>query len=283
MLDTGDSVGLIACSDGISPDKEEIIHEVENNFYDMGIKTVRGTIFRPELGVAIPAKERAGELMNMYTNPEIKAIFDVSGGDVANEVLEYLDYDVIKEEEKSFFGYSDLTTVINAIYHKTGVPSYLYQVRNVASEHGERQMADLIMTLKGESDDLCDIEYDFIRGNKMEGVVIGGNLRCFLKLTGTGYMPSFRHKILFLESFGGGEARVRTYFRQLKQMGAFEEVNGVLLGTYTELEAKGDVKASDIFMEICDNPEVPVAVTRDVGHGAGSKAIIIGKEIQLED
>ena len=127
MLDTGDSVGLIACSDGISPDKEEIIHEVENNFYDMGIKTVRGNIFRPELGVAIPAKERAGELMAMYSNPEIKAIFDVSGGDVANEVLEYLDYDVIKEEEKSFFGYSDLTTVINAIYHKTGVPSYLYQ------------------------------------------------------------------------------------------------------------------------------------------------------------
>ncbi len=283
-MDAGDSVGLIACSDGLAPGKKEAVTEVENFFYDMGIKTVRSQhIFRPESGVAAAPDIRAREFMNMVCNRNIGAVFDVSGGDVANEILDYLDYEVIGREKKPFFGYSDLTTVINAIYHKTGCPSYLYQVRNIASEHGERQKADLITALMNESNSLCEIEYDFVSGHRMSGVVIGGNLRCFLKLAGTGYMPSARHRILFLESFGGGEARIRTYFRQLLQMGVFEEAAGVLLGTFTELEAEGSTKAADILTDVCTNRGLPVAVTREIGHGTGSKAIIIGKEMELED
>ena len=51
---------------------------------------------------------------------EITDIYDISGGDIANEILPYLDFEVIKNSGKRFWGYSDLTTVINAIYEKTG-------------------------------------------------------------------------------------------------------------------------------------------------------------------
>ena len=33
---------------------------------------------------------------DFYENDDIKAIFDISGGDIANEILDYLDYDIIK-------------------------------------------------------------------------------------------------------------------------------------------------------------------------------------------
>ena len=39
---------------------------------------------------------------------------------MANEVLTDLDFEMISASDKIFFGYSDLTTVINAIYTKTG-------------------------------------------------------------------------------------------------------------------------------------------------------------------
>jgi len=138
------------------------------------------------------------------------------------------------------------------------------------------------MVLSGESDDLYDIDYEFVRGEEMKGVLIGGNIRCFLKLAGTSYMPSFRHKVLFLESNSGRENRIRSYFTQLKQMGVFNEVNGVLLGTFTELAQEGITTAAEILTDVCDDKELAIAVTDEVGHGADSKAVVIGREIELE-
>lgn len=284
MLDKGDTVGLIACSDAISAQRKEQIDEIENYLYDMGYKAIVGEhIYNPEKGPAFDREVRAQDFIDMINNPDIKAIFDVSGGEVANEVLSHLDYDAIEAGNKMIFGYSDVTTVLNAIYQKSGVCTYLYQIRNIISEHGERQKADLLMALHEESDDLFDFDYYFARGNRMKGVVIGGNARCFLKLAGTPYMPSFRHKILLLESYAGKEAKIRAYFTQLQQMGAFDEVNGVILGTFTELEASGEIKAVNIFTDVCENKDLPIVVTSEIGHGADSKAIVIGKEIELEE
>ena len=47
------------------------------------------------------------------------------------EVLPYLDFDIIADTDKEFWGYSDLTTIINAIYTKTQKSSVLYQIRNL--------------------------------------------------------------------------------------------------------------------------------------------------------
>ena len=65
---------------------------------------------------------------------------------------------------------------------------------------------------------------------------MGGNIRCFLKLAGTPYMPDTRGKILFLESNGGDRHRTAAAFSQLRQMGVFDEIAGLLLGTFTALD-----------------------------------------------
>lgn len=85
-------------------------------------------------------KERADDLMKFYEDGEIGAVFDISGGEVANEILPYLDFDVIKKNRKLLWGYSDLTTVLNAVYAKTGNPSVLYQVRNLVENCREQQI-----------------------------------------------------------------------------------------------------------------------------------------------
>ena len=55
----------------------------------------------------------------------------------------------------------------------------------------------------------------------MKGEVVGGNIRCFLKLAGTEYLPSFDGKILLLESYSGDVAGQGTYLNQYKQLGVF--------------------------------------------------------------
>ena len=58
--------------------------------------------------------------------------------------------------------------------------------------------------------DLFNINYKFIQQDKMHGIVVGGNIRCFLKLAGTEYMPDMENKILFLESLNGDVAKIET-------------------------------------------------------------------------
>ena len=64
-------------------------------------------------------EERAEVLMKFFKDSSIKAIFDVSGGDLANGVLDYLDFEIIKNNPKPFFGYSDLSVILNSLYSKT--------------------------------------------------------------------------------------------------------------------------------------------------------------------
>lgn len=69
-------------------------------------------IYEREAVFSGSAEERAQELNNFYKNDSIKGIFDISGGDVANEVLPYIDFSCIAESNKEFWGYSDLTIIL---------------------------------------------------------------------------------------------------------------------------------------------------------------------------
>lgn len=275
--------GIVCCSNGQKRANENDINFLENTLRDIGVEAVFSDYIYERDGVSCgSAKERAKALMDFYLDDEIAEIFDISGGDLANGVLPYLDYDVIAKSEKKFWGYSDLTTVINAIYAKTGNPSVLYQVRNLIYQYREQQIANFKNTIIDQNDDLYEIDYRFVQGNKMQGVVVGGNIRCFLKLAGTEYMPDLIDKILLLESYSGTVAKIETYLCQLQQLGAFDKVAGILLGTFTEMEEKECVPAMEELVKRIVGKDMPIAVTKDIGHGTDAKAIVIGKEYVLE-
>ena len=87
--------------------------------------------------------------------------------------------------------------------------------------------------------------------------------------------------ILLLESLGGGSGQIATLFAQLEQIGVFDQVAGVLLGTFTKYERSNpEMTVFDLLkMHIDDN--LPVAVTREIGHGYDSKAVIIGAKMSI--
>ncbi|HAX72407.1 MAG TPA: LD-carboxypeptidase, partial [Firmicutes bacterium] len=140
-------------------------------------------------------QEKAEMLMAFYEDKEMAAIFDVSGGDLANGVLPYLDFQVIEQSNKPFFGYSDLSVILNGLYAKTNQQTYLYQIRNLVGLDGAQQIENFKRTFFDEKSDLFDIEVEWIQGNQLSGVAVGGNIRCFLKLAGTPYMPDFKNKV----------------------------------------------------------------------------------------
>ena len=142
----GDKIGIVCCSNGWEKRKETKFRRLQEILLGMHLVPVispyifeRGSV---EGGGAI---ERAQALMDFYRDDTVKGIFDISGGDIANGILPYLDYEAIAVCDKKFWGYSDLTTVINAIYAKTGKPSALYQICNFMYDHAKNSRKILKM------------------------------------------------------------------------------------------------------------------------------------------
>lgn len=276
------NVAIISCSNGLQESARPTLDKLLDILSSLGLNVILSSaIYVKDDGLSSSSgKERGKELMKLYKDSSIDAIFDVSGGDLANEVLEYIDFDIIKNNPKPFIGYSDLSVILNSIYSQVGDTSYLYQVRHiVANKENLNRFSNFI---KDSNNDLFNIDYRWIQGESMEGIVIGGNIRCTLKLAGTKYMPNFKGKILLLESLGGDVAKMRTFLTQLKLMGAFKEINGIILGTFTEMEKNNyNPTIEELVKEIVNDKNMPIVKTEDIGHGNNSKCMAIGKEIKL--
>ena len=277
-----EKIGITACSDPMKPEFQSNMDRLCAILSDVGYEPVISNCIYPKIypkayGLHGTGSERAAELMKLYTDPEITAIFDISGGDMSNELLPYLDFEVIGNSEKKFYGYSDLTTILNAIYAKTGKEAVLYQIRNLLYRHGEVQRRDFINTLQRNGNNLYDLDYHFIQGTTMEGVMIGGNIRCFLKLAGTEYMPDLHDKILLLEALNTGVPQFITFLSQLKQLHAFDLVNGILLGTFTRMEKEQVQPDAVTLVREFAGPELPIAKTAYIGHDSDSKGAVIGR------
>ena len=207
------------------------------------------------------------------------SIYDISGGDIANQLLPYIDFDSVAKSKAVFWGYSDLTTIINAINTLTGKESVLYQVKNMVWGDATEVQRNRFFN----REELFHPRFSFYQGDSMEGVVVGGNIRCFLKLAGTKYFPDLQGKILFLESLGGFQAQMAAYLAWLQQLGAFEKVNGILLGNFREMEKAGCEPEIVELVKGYAGPALPIAKTGEIGHKNDSKAIVIGKQIEMKN
>ena len=277
-------VGITACSDGQLKEWEKQNEELETILYEQGIEAVFAIhIYAKEDSFSGTDKERAEDLMRFYQDDSIDAIYDISGGDLANGVLKYLDWDVIAAANKTFWGYSDLTTIINALFTKTGKSSVLYQIKNLVYDNGELQRKRFADFISKKNNELFDIKYTFLQGEGMEGVVVGGNIRCLLKLAGTEYWPDMNGKILLLEAYGGEISQIAALFTQLEQMGVFKQVAGIILGTFTAYEKSGAKQSVFDLLKGHIPNTLPVAKTSEIGHDTDAKAIVIGCNMELRD
>lgn len=284
MWHPGDAIGFISCSNGLTNNDRslEIVSSLSRKLKnDFGLETVMSDVLfldKETQQTEAPAS-RAGALLSLYSNASVKAIFDLSGGDLANEILPYLDFGIIKSNPKPYFGYSDNSVIVNAIQAKTGIQNILYNPKVLVSREEAFQTQALRDLSSGNDADWTSAFG--IAGNtaseQSSAVFAGGNLRCFLKLAGTPYWPELENKVLVLESAGGRYEAMCSGLAQLEQLGAFEKINGMLIGQFTQIELDGKMAA---FLAVCRNYasryRFPLLETAFIGHDDRSKPIRIG-------
>ena len=118
---------ILGCSDG-TPPQSHAVSQLKQTLADVFHLSAQidAALYETDTGRTQPPRIRAEALTAACLDPEIQAIFDVSGGDAANAVLPYLDFSLLRRHPKPFFGYSDLSVLLNPLHQLAGFPVWYF-------------------------------------------------------------------------------------------------------------------------------------------------------------
>ena len=283
-LKKGDTIGVVCPSDRINDEDIPEIKEAERLITEKGYNVVFGkNVYKNTTGYGANAKEKAEDINYMYENKDIKAIMSVKGGFNSNSVYEYLDLNVIKENNKIICGYSDSTSYINYIHSKTGNIGFIgpnFKSLN-SPDTNYYSLDEMLKRFETNYYDLATDENEFrvIKDGQAEGKLIGGNLSLITELVDE---IDFTNKILFLEEFNfeSPSAMVSNYMYRLRQKGIFKRISGIWLGNY-----EGDVSIEKILLDTIEDMKlnIPIIKSDNFGHIERKITIPLGVKAKISN
>ena len=98
-------------------------------------------------------------------------------------------------------------------------------------------------------------------------------------LTGTGYLPSFRNKIVILEDVGEPPRKLDRALVQLLLAETFSCASAVLFGDYTDCGTPEEHRR--IFERFAAETDVPVYSGLNFGHGIPSLSFLCGEDAAI--
>jgi muramoyltetrapeptide carboxypeptidase len=121
-LQPGDTIALIAPS---RPPRMEHVALAADALRDRGYRVVVPDGLADRTGyLAGDDALRADELTAAFADPEIDAVFPITGGFGATRMIDAIDYDVIRRHPKVFIGFSDITALHAAIGQRAGLVTF---------------------------------------------------------------------------------------------------------------------------------------------------------------
>ena len=259
--------------------------------------------FEHDLFDSASIASRVEDLHEAFADPSVDAILATIGGFNCNELLPYLDYDLIAQNPKIFCGYSDTTALLNAIYTKTGIQTYMGpSYSSFKMKEGQEYQSqswlkavtqddyDLVPSKEWSSDPWYDptqprhfmpTEWKVYNAGKASSTIIGGNLSTFSLLRGTPYAPQAENYILFVEEAEGYPPE--HFLRELAALlQAYPSPQAVIIGRFP----KECEMTEEILLAILDKhpllKNIPVLYDVDFAHTQPLFTITIGAQAALD-
>lgn len=286
-LKKGDTIGVIAPSNYIEKDDLEYINASIALMEASGFKVKFGKyVFEDTLGYGTSPEKRATDINWAFKDDEVKAIMCVKGGEDSNTTLDYIDYEMINKHPKIICGFSDNTSILNAIHEKTGLVTYHGPTfKSLTSWETGYAYKQFIKTFAENTESLImgepEDEYTTIQAGQATGELVGGNLSLFTKLVCGKYAVNLQDKILFLEELGFEAApeMVNSNIYYLKQNGIFDRIAGLWIGNY---EHPSKVSIEKIIKNaIGDEYKFPIIKSDNFGHIDKKIIIPIGTKAEI--
>ncbi|KAH8693847.1 LD-carboxypeptidase [Talaromyces proteolyticus] len=321
-LKKGDTIAFVSPSFRLNDILPEPVERGKAYIESLGfhVKIFFNSLPPESTSIAESIRVRVEELLAAFKDPEVSAIITTIGGAHANELLPFLDYDVIKSNPKIFLGYSDITFLHYAIQSQTGLrtfygPSILSDFADLPSPIS-LTVDHFLHVLTGSgggpvgpiprstqfADDLPDFliaepdskkpralntspTWRWLGKGRASGRLYGGTIVCVTRLLAGPYAPSWKDKIVFLESAMGDDVTIpysvdeyRNNLVDLALAGVFNDINGLVIGRGYKYTAEMQEELANVILEVFDvivpkvrgggssSDHIPILFNVDVGH-----------------
>ncbi|MFC1850682.1 LD-carboxypeptidase [candidate division CSSED10-310 bacterium] len=282
----GDTIGVIA--PGGPPDTDRLKSGIEL-LEELGFSVVAGASLAQRRGyLAGEDRDRAAELMAMFEDPGIDAIFCARGGTGSGRLLPYLDFEKLSPHPKIFVGYSDVTCLQLAFHQQMHWCSFygpMVAVDLVAKTNSDiRAESVWFQMLTGQGPGHEVIQGKSLFPGSATGPLVGGCLSLIQSLCGSSYFPDLDGAILFLEEVNEEPYRIDRMLTHLKLCHHFENLAGVLVGELKDCHPKDDEPSLSIEQILADHfgpLEIPLIMDLPFGHGTGHQVLPIGVRAEM--
>ena len=276
-LKKGNLIGLVTPG---SPIKKEQLDETIVKFENLGFRTCYKDSVLSEYGYfAGPDQERADELMHMFTNPEVDAIWCVRGGYGSIRILNLLDFEIIEQNPKVFIGYSDITALLTSVYEQTGLVTYhgplgISDFNDFTLKSLQKVLLDPVQHYRypyereDETGDNPEFDRYTLHGGKTEGELIGGNISVLDSMIGSRFEPNFENRIVYLEEIEEKTYRVDKMLFHLLEATNLKKAAGIVMGVFGDCNINDEPRLTlkEAIRDLLEPLGIPVSYGLSFGH-----------------
>ncbi len=290
-LKAGDVIGIIApASAPVDPTKlENGIRYIEKNGYRVELGKIVSKINGYLAGTD---QERADDLNSMFKNKDVKAIICLRGGYGASRILDKINYKLIRSNPKILVGYSEITALQIAILQKSGLVTFAGPM--VATDFGNGvtpYTEDFFWRIVSSNKKIGRLKYldndklvSITKGGA-SGRIIGGNLSVFAALTGTGYFPDLKGRILMFEEVDELPYKVDRLLNHLRLLKVFKQIKGIILARFVDCiehdTSKRTLTLGEVMEDYMKDLKIPVLYTFPHGHIKDKVTVPFGINIKM--
>lgn len=271
-LKKGDTVGIIAPS---TPPNLDNLKRALPFLEELGLKVKMGKSVEAKQGyLAGTDEERLADLHAMFEDPEIAGIICAGGGYGAARITDRIDFAMIKENPKVFWGYSDITFLHTAIGQYAELVTFHGPM--LASDVGKDEFHERSGRMFGQLFAPFELHYDEgistltpVSRGVAQGELVGGNLGLLRSSIGTKFEIDTKDKILLIEDIEKQPYEIDGMLNQLRMARKFEGLAGVVIGDFKNCEPEDPEKSlslDQIFDHYFKELGIPVVKGFKIGH-----------------
>jgi len=284
-LKKGQVIGVVSPA-GFIKDGEDLSKAIKL-LESWGLKVKLGKhVFSKYKHFAGTDSQRAADFQQFLDDDSIHGIWCARGGYGSVRLLDHLDFSKFKRKPKWIIGYSDIT-VFHHVAQSIGVESIhaIMPTSLDAITESDSAKTSFRIAMFGSH-----LSYKFKANNynrigSASGKIVGGNLAIIASMLGSKYALDTKGNILFIEEIGEYKYSIDRMLQSLKLNGYFEQCNGLILGSFTNIK-KNDpefgLSIEELVLDLVKEYDFPVCFDFKAGHIANNNALIFGRKAMLE-
>ncbi len=300
-LQPGDTVAIAALSSGFETGDMEPYQQAVTELESMGLRVRAAPLVDVEKAwwwAAAKPAEVAGELNDLFRDPEVRAIWALAGGRFVLSYLDHLDYDAIAANPKPLIGMSDISALNLAVHSRTGLVTFhadpilggVNQWQFLPAPDRTR-IADtyrrVLMSAEPAGPLPALSTWETWRPGQAEGPLLGGMLARFLRVQATPFALAperFDGAILFLEDLNTPTINVWNDLQVLRHGGVLDHIAGLLIGPVETVQVIPEAPQSlrDVVLDVLGDRDIPVIGNVNLGHAGPNIPLPLGVRAAID-